>query len=298
MDFGKLADISNVDFTLPANGSLFLNESEGNPLDIYIGPPIWANKPWVGKIYPHNVKDADYLFHYAQQFNTIELNVTHYKIPTDETISRWKSQVGETFKFCPKFPQVISHERQLIGAAEMTNYFIDQISKLENNLGISFLQLPPYFGFNRLPILVDYLKSLPKGLEVAVEFRNETWFEEEKNWERTVLTLANLGVGTVITDVSGRRDVAHMSLATDTLTLRFIANNLHETDYVRTNDWISRIKDWHVAGLKKAYLFMHTEENILAPELSNYWVNQLNKELGLTLKPADIQPEIVQVSLF
>lgn len=298
MDFGKLADISNVDFTLPRSGPLFLNEPEGSPLKVYIGPPIWANKPWVGKIYPHNAKEADFLFYYAQQFNTIELNVTHYKIPSDDSIKKWKSQVGEPFKFCPKFPQTISHERQLIGAVELTNHFVKQILKLENNLGISFLQLPPHFGFNRLPILVDYLKSLPKDLEIGVEFRNQSWFEVEKNWETTVLALADLGVGTVVTDVSGRRDVAHMSLSNDTLMLRFIANNLHQTDYSRTNEWIKRLKDWHAMGLKKAYLFMHTEENILAPELSNYWVGQLNKEFKLNLKPADIQPEIVQPSLF
>lgn len=298
MDFGKLADISKVDFTLPKNGPLFLSESEGKPLEVFVGPPIWANKPWVGKIYPHDAKDADFLFHYAQQFNTIELNVTHYQIPNDNTISRWKSQVGKDFKFCPKFPQSISHERQLVGAADSTDHFVGQILKLEENLGITFLQLPPYFGFSRLTVLINFLKTLPKDIEIAVEFRHESWFESEKNWERAVLALADVGVGTVITDVSGRRDVAHMSLSTDTLTLRFIANNLHETDFTRADEWIFRIKNWHAAGLKKAYLFMHTEENILAPEMSNYWVEQLNAELNLQLKPATIQAEVVQANLF
>ncbi|MDP5122013.1 MAG: DUF72 domain-containing protein, partial [Spirosomaceae bacterium] len=268
------------------------------PLEVFVGPPIWANKQWVGKIYPHDAKDADFLFHYAQQFNTIELNVTHYQIPNDNTINRWKSQVGKDFKFCPKFPQSISHERQLVGAADSTNQFVEQILKLEANLGITFLQLPPYFGFNRLAVLEDFLKTLPKELELAVEFRHESWFENEKNWERTVLALADLGVGTVITDVSGRRDVVHMSLSTDTLTLRFIANNLHETDFVRTDEWVSRIQKWYDAGLRKAYLFMHTEENTLAPEMSNYWVGQLNAMLNLKLKPAIIQAEVVQAKLF
>ena len=180
MDFGKLTDISKVDFSLPKDGFLFLDKPNENPLEVFVGPPIWANKAWLGKIYPHDAKDADFLYHYAQQFNTIELNVTHYQTPTDETIKRWKSQVGKLFTFCPKFPQSISHERQLIGTADATNHFVGQISKLEENLGTAFLQLPPYLGFNRLQILKDYLKTLPKDLDIAVEFRHESWFEKNK----------------------------------------------------------------------------------------------------------------------
>lgn len=298
MDFGKLEDISGVDFSLSESGPLFLSEPTASKPEINIGLPIWSNKAWLGKIYPYNAKDSELLYHYAQQFNSIELNVTHYQIPSDETIERWKSQVNDDFKFCPKFPQVISHERQLLGATTFTDQFVSQILKLEHKLGISFLQLPPYFGYNRLSVLVGYLKSLPDNLQLAVEFRHPSWFENAEHWEKTVHSLAEIGVSTVITDVSGRRDVLHMSLSTDTLVLRFIANNLDVSDYSRTKAWIQRMKEWHANGLKKAYLFIHTEENTLAPELSNYWVERLNESFKLELKPAVIQPEVVQGSLF
>ncbi len=299
MEFGRLAIITDVDFTLPPDGLLFLNtKCEYENLKIYVGPPIWSNRVWLGKIYPHNAKDSEFLFHYARQFNTIELNVTHYQIPNDAVISRWKSQVASDFTFCPKFPQQISHERQLIGAESLTNEFVKQVMKLEQHLGVTFLQLPPYFGFNRLSVLISYLKSLPPELETAVEFRHSSWFENRQNWETTVSSLSEIGVSTVITDVAGRRDVLHMSLSSATLVLRFIANNLHKTDFARTNEWVDRLKNWQNLGLKKAYLFIHTEENNLAPELSNYWVQQLNQKLQLDLKPAVIQPEIVQGSLF
>jgi uncharacterized protein YecE (DUF72 family) len=298
MDFGKLADISGVDFSLPADRSLFLGKPNTSKPEIYVGPPIWSNKAWLGRIYPHNAKDSEFLYHYGQQFNTIELNVTHYQIPSDETIERWKNQVGNEFRFCPKFPQVISHERQLIGTTELTNQFVGQVLKLDNKLGVSFLQLPPYFAYNRLSVLLNYLKTLPEDLELAVEFRHPSWFDNVNNWENTVHSLAEVGVSTVITDVSGRRDVLHMSLSSDTLVLRFIANNLDKSDYSRTDEWVERLKNWQANGLKKAYLFMHTEENTLAPELSNYWVGQLNEKLRLTIKPATIQPEVVQGSLF
>ena len=86
MDFGKLENIDNVDFTLPFTHKFttetLASTAPSSKMQVYVGPPIWANKEWVGKIYPSNAKDKDFLYHYTRQFNTIELNVTHYQIPT------------------------------------------------------------------------------------------------------------------------------------------------------------------------------------------------------------------------
>ena len=115
MDFGKLDDISNVNFTLPAahpfTHQVLKNASGNNSTLCFVGPPIWSNKEWVGKIYPTTAKEKDFLYHYTRQFNTIELNVTHYQIPTEATIQRWREASAPGFRFCPKWPQEISHER-------------------------------------------------------------------------------------------------------------------------------------------------------------------------------------------
>ena len=74
MDFGKLKDISDVDFTLPPDNPLtaqtlaVVSPKVSRP-DLYFGTPIWANKSWAGKIYPSNAKDADFLYHYTRTSN-------------------------------------------------------------------------------------------------------------------------------------------------------------------------------------------------------------------------------------
>jgi hypothetical protein len=52
------------------------------------------------------------------------------------------------------------------------------------------------------------------------------------------------GVGTVITDVAGRRDVLHMRLTTPVAFISFVTNSLHPKDYVRADAWVETNKTW------------------------------------------------------
>jgi uncharacterized protein YecE (DUF72 family) len=303
MDFGKLNDIAGINFDLPPENTFTKNvlTQTNTQKRCFVGPPIWSNKEWIGKIYPSNAKEKDFLYHYARQFNTIELNVTHYQIPNLSTIDRWReSVVGTDFKFCPKWPQIISHDRQLIGCDLFVNEFIENVSQLDEYLGMTFLQLSPYFGSNKLPILERFLKQLPPTFPISVEFRHQDWFKNQYVWQQTAEILCDLKVGTVITDVAGRRDVLHQTLTTQTLTLRFVASlaKLHESDFQRVDAWVQKIKQWFDAGLETAYIFAHCHENNDAPELTKYWIEALNQYCGFDLPTPKIQPKIVQGSLF
>ena len=302
MDFGKLQDISKVDFTLPPDNPLTAKTlnlaTKTSKSNIYIGPPIWANKDWIGKIYPFNAKEKDLLHYYTRQFNTIELNVTHYQIPTSDTVQRWKAAAADGFKFCPKFPQVISHDRQLVGCEALTAEFCAAVLGLDEHLGMTFLQLSPTFNPRQVKFLEKYLKSLPPNFPVSVEFRNQDWFRDQKIWTDTCLMLAEMNIGTVITDVAGRRDVLHNTLTTPNLTLRFVGNELHATDYTRIDAWCNRLITWLEMGLENAYIFVHCGENKFAPELTKYWIQQLNTLGKMTIQEPKIIPQVVQGSLF
>lgn len=305
MDFGKVQNVDAVTFTLPPghpfNARVWADVTPNARPDVFIGGPVWANKDYVGKVYPSTAKERDFLHHYVRQFNTIELNLTHYQIPTPAMIDKWKTEAAGSdgpFVYCPKFPQIISHERLLQGAESLTDEFINAIFALEEFLGMSFLQLPPNFGPDKWPVLERYLRLLPDDLDVAVEFRHSDWFKPVVGGQ-TLERLHALHRHTVITDVAGRRDVLHMGLSSPVLTLRFIANEGHATDYSRTDAWVERLKTWFDKGLQTAYLFIHGGgDNDTAPELIRYWVRQLNQHCGLRLREPVLQPQIVQGSLF
>lgn len=299
MDFGKLPNVDNVDFNLPEDRFLSEKKNIAQSVQWYVGLPIWNQPAWVGKIYTYDAKEGDFLRQYAAQFSTIELNVTHYQIPSEKTVQRWKESVPNHFRFCPKFPQQISHELQLVGAEEQTSLFVQRIQGLGDNLGTCFLQLPPVFGPNRLPILVNYLDKLPKDFSVSVEFRHPDWFKSQEKWEEVCRILQERCVGLVLSDVAGRRDVLHMSLTNDVCMIRFVGNELHPTDYERALAWIgTKLTNWTLSTVNKVFLFIHCGENERAPELADFWISELNQRLDAGLQPIQWKPKVTQYKLF
>lgn len=291
MKFGKLQDITTVDFVLPPDSKetealLQKKGKVGGPLHFYIGCTGWSMKEWVGKVYPNGAKTKEYLKHYSKQFNTIELNTTHYRTPEKNTIHKWKTESADDFKFCPKILQTVSHSRNLGTGGNQLLEFCEAIQGLEEKLGCSFMQLPPYFDKKRLKLLESFLKFFPTHIPLALELRHESWFENKESQEALFSMMEKYKASTVITDVAGRRDVLHMRLTTATAMIRFVGNGLDPTDYTRIDDWVDRIMHWHQLGLQEVYFFTHEPDNLLAPDIAQYlWRKLKDQEKIITRGP-------------
>ncbi|MEN0004219.1 MAG: DUF72 domain-containing protein [Bacteroidota bacterium] len=307
MKFGKLSNIESVDFSLPPDASTNQNilatatqkEGAAKHLQFYIGCTGWSMKEWVGTVYPKGTKTTDYLRHYGQQFNTIELNTTHYRIPTLEMIAKWKDQTPSDFRFCPKIPQTISHRRQLGAYSSALTQFADAIQGLEERLGCCFMQLPPYFGSDRLPQLTQFVEQFPNHIPLAIEVRHESWFDTPNAASGLVDLLQKHHMAWVLTDVAGRRDVLHMQLTNRTAMVRFVGNGLHPTDYSRIDDWVERLATWYQQGLSEVYFFPHEPDNVLAPQLAAYLLEQVQKLSFVQVRGPKLRDEQEgQMSLF
>lgn len=275
MKFGKLANISQVDFRLPAGAEVppEYRLPPGRPVPVSIGATGWSMPEWVGEWYPPGAKRADFLTHYGRQFGTIELNTTHYRIPTPETIAKWYAATPADFRFCPKVPQRISHDRQLGLGDGALPQFTEVILGLREKLGCAFAQFPPYFGSDRLGLLERFLQAWPSAVPLGIEVRHESWFAADgQALDRLAELLRQYGVALVITDVAGRRDVLHMRLTAPRTLIRFVGNGLHQTDYDRIDAWVARLADWR---LPETYFFPHEPDNILAPDLAAYLAEKL-----------------------
>ena len=289
MKFGKLTDISTVNFDLPPDAKGTREMLSRLPTrtalpQLYIGCTGWSMKEWVGKVYPKGTKAKDFLYHYSRQFNTIELNTTHYRIPDAKTIQKWKQTAAADFKFCPKIPQSISHSKDLGLSSGLISSFCDAIGGLEEKLGCCFMQLPPYFDANKLPLLSKFLNTFPSHIPLAIEIRHESWFKQLQNFQNLFQLLEHRRISPVITDVAGRRDVLHNRLTTGTVLLRFVGNNLHSSDYNRVDQWLQRFKNWYKNNLKAVYCFTHEPDNILAPELAQYLTQQAQQKLNVEVR--------------
>jgi uncharacterized protein YecE (DUF72 family) len=147
--------------------------------NLYLGTIGWSYDFWKGKFYPNKTASKDYLAYYAQQFNTVEVDSTFYRIPAKTTVTNWKQQGTPNFLFSLKFPQIITHIRMLKDCQYETDVFLETISLLGEKLGALLLQFPPNFGVEHLYDLEVYLEKLPKVHRYVIEVRNKSWLTPE-----------------------------------------------------------------------------------------------------------------------
>ena len=289
MKFGKLASLEDVNFKLPAEpeenrkvlSALEPLEAEGI---MRIGCTGFSMREWVGSVYPPGTRSKDYLRAYGQQFQTIEFNTTHYRIPKQELIARWSSEVGKQFRFCPKVLQRISHSKDLGLATGLSGQFWRAVSGFGERLGPCFMQLPETFGPEGLPQLLRFMDLVPNDIQLAVELRHPAWFGSGTPLEQLSEAMQEMGASLVLTDVAGRRDVLHMRLTAGFALIRFVGNGMHPTDMSRIEEWAQRIRNWFAAGLRTLYFFSHQPDNLLAPELSIYLARALGSPSGFTFQ--------------
>jgi len=290
MEFGKVQNINKVDFTLPADHSGIKKILGGKRFlkpEIFVGLPEWVNEGFPGKIYPTNIQSKDYVKYYGRQFNSVELNATLYRIPDLSTVKRWLDAVPENFKFCPKIHQSISHSEDISQCKELIYEFHKTVLHFENKLGTCFLQLPPTFGATRLNQLLDFLDACPIR-DLAIELRHENWFSKTESLDILCNYMYKNNLSLVLTDVAGRRDVSHQRLTNKTAFIRFVANNIFVSDYKRMDDWIEKINRWLELGLERLYFFIHAPDKSMCPELSLYFIHNLNKISGTKVVPPKI----------
>jgi uncharacterized protein YecE (DUF72 family) len=296
MEFGRVPEneLNQIDFSLPAEPAFNKTILKGKPAKnakVYMGCAKWGREEWLGKIYPPMTKERDFLKHYVQHYNSIELNATHYKIYGEGMIEKWIADAaGKDFKFCPKMYKGVTHFGGLKNKQFLTNEFFRGIVFFKEFLGPVFIQVSDKFSPKRKDELFGYLKTLPTGMQFFLEVRHPDWFKRDDIREEMCNTLKELNMGAVITDTAGRRDCAHMYLTVPKTFIRYVGNSLHPTDYTRCDAWVKRMRYWMNKGMEELYFFMHMHDEATSPELTIYLVDKMNKEMGLNLiKPTFIE---------
>jgi uncharacterized protein YecE (DUF72 family) len=146
-----------------------------------VGTSAFTAEGWPGSFYPAGMKPAEYLTHYATQFDTVELDSTFYRAPAPAVVRGWDAKTPKGFVFAAKVPQVITHEKMLEDCGEELKGFLGVMDILGEKLGPLLFQFP-YFnkakfanGAAFLGRLKPFLKKLPRGYRFAVEIRNKYW---------------------------------------------------------------------------------------------------------------------------
>jgi uncharacterized protein YecE (DUF72 family) len=218
-------------------------------------------------------------------------------------------------RFCAKLPRDISHNGDLRDQLSATEDFRRLLAPLGRRVAPFWLQLPASFGPQRLAELLAFIEPWQAG-ELAVEVRHPAFFakgEEERSLNRL---LHGRGIERICLDsralfscVSSAPAVLHAQARKPCLPLRptafsqapqlrFIGHPELQANDPFMAPWLDKVAGWIDEG-RTPYVFLHTSDNRLAPQLARRFHAQLMVRLpGLASLPEPIvEPALEQLGL-
>jgi uncharacterized protein YecE (DUF72 family) len=182
-----------------------------------------------------------WLAHYATLFDTVEVNATFYRLPTQKAVAGWVEQTPPDFLFTIKASRYLTHIKRLTDLASGVARFYERIDPLVRSpkLGPVLWQLPGNFKRDD-ERLARALEHLPPGRH-CFEFRHESWFASD-----VYALLRRHGAALVIGD-DPRRPFQTHELTADWTFIRFHRGrrgrngNYSEREL---EEWAQRIEGW------------------------------------------------------
>lgn len=143
----------------------------------YCGTSGWNYNHWVDVLYPKGLPSSKWLERYAQEFDTVEINYSFYRLPPKETFESWHRDSPEGFTFAVKASRYLTHMKKLKEPEEPLERLLTRAAGLGDKIGPILYQLPPGWQFNP-ERLESFLAMLPRDLRHVFEFRDPSWQTE------------------------------------------------------------------------------------------------------------------------
>jgi uncharacterized protein YecE (DUF72 family) len=164
---------------------------------IHIGCSGWVYRHWKELFYPATIPQKRWFEHYADHFNSVEINASFYRLPLATTFAGWQAKAPAGFRYAVKVNRFITHNKKLGGVEDPLAEFIALARGLGPALGPLLSQLPPNLHRDDAR-LAHYLGQWPADLDHVVEFRHGSWYHPD------VLALLDThGAGFVAHDLVG-----------------------------------------------------------------------------------------------
>jgi uncharacterized protein YecE (DUF72 family) len=230
---------------------------------VRVGCSGWNYDSWRhGVFYSERLPARRWLAAYAEQFDTVEINSTFYRLPKRAAAERWAQESPDDFTFTVKVSRYLTHVKRLRETPQHLDLLLARIEPLiaAGKLGPLLWQLPPTFRRDDQR-LAEVLAGLPRTLRHAFEFRHESWFAEP-----VMELLRGHGIALVIADRPEIRSFQTRDLTTDFTFVRFH----HGTRGRRGNyspaelaEWAASIREWSAA--RDVYAYFNNDWEGFAP---------------------------------
>ena len=224
-------------------------------MKLYVGTSGYSYKEWKGPFYPKDLRESQMLAFYGTHLQSVEINNTFYRMPKASVLEGWAEQVPPDFKFVLKASQRITHMQRLKDTDDSVAYLLKVAGALKERLGPLLFQLPPYMKKD-VPRLREFLALLPSSPHAALEFRHESWFDDEVfallRQHQAALCIAEAEDGVEVPSVS-TADWGYL--------------RLRRPDYTdeELKKWITWVRD---QNWQEAFIFFKHEDEGKAPQMA------------------------------
>lgn len=141
---------------------------------IRIGTCGWSYDHWTGVLYPPGTPAKARLARYTAEFDTVELDGSFYRWPTDATFTGWRRHLPDGFTMSVKAHRGLTHFRRLRSPQGWTPRFERYWQLLGPHNQALLVQLHPALARDD-DLLAGFLTQLPGQLRVAMELRHPSW---------------------------------------------------------------------------------------------------------------------------
>ncbi len=241
---------------------------------VHVGCSGFSYDHWKGIFYPEGLPKTKWFRYYCGQFQTVELNVTFYRLPRESTFLKWHEETPGNFLVSLKGSRFITHVKKLKDPALPLERFFERIEPLRDKIGVVLWQLPPTFKADteRLEIFLKELKVYKA--RNAFEFRHESWIKDE----RVSKALSDNGCALCMADWP--EFVRDLPLTSDFVYIRRHGHGTYGGSYTtdELKEDASRIKKY-AAGGKEVFIYFNNDAYGYAPKNALELAALLQKKL-------------------
>jgi len=241
----------------------------GEPvMNLYVGTSGYSYPKWKGTFYPKDLPTKQMLRYYGERFHTVEINNTFYRMPKASVLQAWGTEVPADFRFVIKASQRITHIKRLKDIAEPLSFLLNAVEALNERLGPILFQLPPNLKKD-LPRLRDFLVLVPKDRRVAMEFRHQSWFDNE-----VFVLLREHQAALCIAEAENDLQIPFISTAQWGY-LRLRQPEYSDADF---KTWVKRLRE---SGWRDTFVFFKHEDEAKGPEFARRFLELAGVEFSI-----------------
>jgi uncharacterized protein YecE (DUF72 family) len=229
------------------------HSSPSSPHPVRVGCSGWNYDDWRGRLYPEGLGKPRWLSRYAEEFDTVEVNSTFYRLASRDAVARWVEHTPDGFVFAAKASRYLTHVRRLREIEQGIHRYYERIMPLveSGKLGPVVWQFPANFRRegDALERVANTLELVPHGRH-CFEFRHESWFNDD-----VYALLRERDAALVIGDHPKWPFQAHELTADWTLVRLHHGRRGRRGNYSQSelDEWARRIADWR----RRAEVFVY-----------------------------------------